>query len=159
MNAKFNHIIAIDEWNKGEYAGFEARELWRSESGNGWNWQKYNDNPRKWTPPTQGIKLYSQCNKNGQPMYALDVKQAEEMTMRNIEQAEANLKRLKAINKKFEELCEKFGRPATFATFAAYIAEATGAKLAMYNRVIGDYSEVTISDIEYKERRLTCPNE
>lgn len=156
-----NHILVIETWTRGEYAGFEARELWQSESNpNSWNWKKYNDNSRKYVPPTTGVKLYAQCNlypasDNGREMYALNVKIDNEMNMRDLEQARADIARLTKIEKKYNELCEKFGTPNTFAQFAAFIAECIGAELAEYSNISGCYVPMSIHEIGWKERKLT----
>src|SRR5688572_9154012 len=117
---KFEHILVITQWNHhGEYAGFEARELWKSESGTSWNWRKYNDNSRAYVPPTEGIKLSCQCNMRDdkRTMYALEVKIDSDLNMKNLDQSRANLARLTKIEKKYTELCNKFGYPETFAKF------------------------------------------
>lgn len=159
-----NHILVISTWQRNEYAGFEAREYWQSESGKSWNWKKYNDTAKVYTPPTEGIKLYSQCNLDtkgdeNRGMYALNVSIDGEMGMKELEQARANISRLTKIEKEYTKLCNKFGYPDTFAKFAAYIAEIIGAELAEYSTMAGDYIPTDVSNIAYKERRLTHPNE
>lgn len=159
MNNKFEHILAVKEWQHNEYAGFEARELWRSESGQSWSYKKYNDSSKKYTPPTMGIKLYSQCNlhpsgDDNRKMYALSVKIDGDLNMRELEQARADLARMTKIEKKYTELCNKFGYPETFAKFAAYIAEIIGAELAMQSEYDNEYKYLDLSTLEWRERKL-----
>jgi hypothetical protein len=156
-----NHILVITTWERQEYAGFEAHEYWQSESGKSWDYKKYADNKRgMYTPPTVGIKLYAQCNlfptsEDNRHMYAMDVSIDNSVNMRELEQARANISRLTKIEKKYIELCKKFGYPETFAQFASYIAEVTGAELAEYSNIAGDYVSMDVSQIAYKERKIT----
>ena len=154
-----NHILVITSWEKNEYAGFEAHEYWRSESSNSWDYKKYHSGKGMYVPPMTGIKLYAQCNifptSDNRGMYAMDVSFSQDIKMRELESVKANISRLSKIEKKYTELCNKFGYPESFAKFAAYIAEVIGAELAEYSNVAGDYIPMSVSDIEYKEKKLT----
>jgi hypothetical protein len=160
-HSNFDHILVVTQWNRNEYAGFEARELWQSESGQSWNYRKYNDNARAYVPPTEGIKLSCQCNlrDDNRKMYALECKIDGDMNMQSLEQSRSNISRLTKIEKKYTELCKKFGYPESFSKFAAYIAEIIGADLAetsQYN--FNEYSYMDISTLEYKERKVLDPS-
>lgn len=92
-------------------------------------------------------------------MYGFKCYINEEMSMTDLEQAEANLKRLKKIWKEYNKLVDLYGNPRTFTQFVSYIASIIGAEIAEHDSVYGDvgYSKLELASLEYREEKIVNP--
>lgn len=155
MTKLLDHILEVRSTIQGQYGWFDVYEYWLlGEEQKYWVRHIWLDHGRK---KLNGIQLYAQIGgSQWDKMYAMDLRyQGSDYVLRDLEQMEQDLRRIRTIKTKFDKIGNEWGYPNNFARFVFTVAKCVGAAVVKpYMSSELDKVELRLSDLEYLENEL-----
>lgn len=154
------HVLTLSEWSHSndEYFGFELMEGWVENGQTYPSCKRTIESDDKPWVVEWGIKVSCQCDANRKEVFCFYAFKTgfsdRDIDMGDIDYAEYNLRKLKAIAKKYYALCEQFGRPETFSQYVSYIARIIKADIVIYDSNLQAFRTIDVDGLRIKERKL-----